>query len=306
MRVGQNITQNEVFLNMERAVQSLPMPFCDEKFHEHQRGVYGDSEISVYLNALGDFAFLYPQSDLDYSRYEPRVKRLGLEDYRKRNQVAERRFEKIEHYFGGPLEVLEIGSYDGAFVKLAKEWNPLLDLGSLETDDTTKPDRDKLVWLKQYSEFRELFEGGLVFDLVCFFHVLEHIIDPATFLNSCSRILRECGKIIVEVPSLDDPLLKLYACKDYERFFFQSQHPYVYSKESLRRLLKAHGFDVQCCIPHQRYGLENHLTWLTKGEPGGDETLRTIFSSIDAEYRRQLETSGQTDAVIVVAEKSKD
>jgi SAM-dependent methyltransferase len=218
---------------------------------------------------------------------------------------VERRFGKIRRYFSGSLKVLEIGSYDGAFLSLAKEWNPQLDLASLETDASTKPNRDQLSWLTQYSDFLELLEEGLHFDIVCLFHVLEHIDDPPDFLKSCSQVLKTDGKIIVEVPSLDDPLLKLYHLEEYEKFYFQSQHPYVYSAKSLYRLLEANRFRIQQCIPHQRYGLENHLTWLSEGRPGGNETLRDIFSTIDAQYRERLETAGYADAVIIVAERMK-
>jgi SAM-dependent methyltransferase len=142
------------------------------------------------------------------------------------------------------------------------------------------------------------------FDLVCFFHVLEHIADPAVFLASCLKTMKANGKIIIEVPSLDDPLRKLYQIKEYEQFYFQAQHPYVYSPKSLSRLLRTNGFNVVACLGHQRYGLENHLTWLAKRQPGGDETFRRMFSSVDAGYRKQLEISGFTDAVIVIAERS--
>lgn len=281
------------------------MPFNHEDFYEHRRGIYDHPDISVYLNKERDFAFLCPQPKVNYFLYQPRVKRLNLEDYRKYNQVVERRFPKISSYFNRPLRVLEIGSYDGAFLRLAKEWNPQLDLVSLEIDVRTKQDRDQSNWLKQYSSFSELFEEGLHFDLVCFFHVLEHIIDPSDFLGSCAKVLNRDGKIIVEVPSLHDPLLKLYGSKEYEKFYFQVQHPYAYSAHSLCRLLEANHFSIQRCLLHQRYGLENHLTWLAENRPGGNEILRNIFSTIDQGYRERLEAEGYGDAVIVVAERAK-
>ena len=291
-------------LDIHQVVQTLPAPFNEEEFHEYRRGIYDHPEISVYLNERRDFAFLYPQPRFDYSHYQSRVKRLKLTDYRKRNQVIERRFEKIRSYFSGPLRVLEIGSSDGAFLRLAKKWNTGLDLVSLETDADTKRDRDQLSWLKQCSDFNELVEKDFRFDIVCFFHVLEHIADPAAFLNSCSKVLAPDGRIIVEVPSLDDPLLKLYHSKEYEGFYFQAQHPYVYSANSLCRLLEAHCYRIERCMPHQRYGLENHLTWLTEHRPGGNETLRTMFASIDVQYRKQLEAAGCADSVVVVAEST--
>jgi len=249
-----------------------------------------------------DFAFLYPQPPFNYTQYNPRFQRLNLCEYRKRNQVIEKRYEKIKSYLVGPLSVLEIGSFDGAFLRLARERNDKLALASLEVDTNTQAARDQPDWLKQYISFEELYESNVRFDLVCFFHVLEHIADPASFLSSCTKALKPKGRVIVEIPSLDDPLRTLYKIEEYEDFYFQVQHPYVYSAKSLCRLLEQNGFHIITCVGHQRYGLENHLTWLAKRQPGGDPTLQTMFSSIDEQYRQRLEASGYTDAVIVIAE----
>jgi len=83
-------------------------------------------------------------------------------------------------------------------------------------------------------------------------------------------------------------------------FYFQAQHPYVYSASSLKRLLVGYGWHIECVYPHQRYGLGNHLTWLMEQRTGGTESLRALFASVDASYRYALERAGQTDAVIVV------
>jgi hypothetical protein len=47
--------------------------------------------------------------------------------------------------------------------------------------------------------------------------------------------------------------------------------------------------------------LENHLTWLGRRRPGGDEALRELFEPLDGAYRERLEASSFADAVIVVA-----
>jgi hypothetical protein len=80
---------------------------------------------------------------------------------------------------------------------------------------------------------------------------------------------------------------------DYRQFYFQTQHPYVYSSRSVARLLEQNGFQVNHFIPHQRYGLENHMTWLSEHRPGGNETLRALFEPTDASYRAQLEDAGK-------------
>ena len=175
-------------------------------------------------------------------------------------------------------------------------------MSSLEVDTKKRADRDQLEWLRQYGSFQEVIEQGEHLDIVCFFHVLEHVINPAEFLTSCRKVLKPNGKIILEVPSLDDPLRRLYQAEEYEKFYFQAQHPYNYSAGSLSRLLGANGFTVRECIAHQRYGLENHLTWLARKRPGGDEVLREMFAPIDDQYRARLEAGGLADAVIVIAE----
>ncbi len=283
------------------AVQNLPAPFNQEQFFEYRRGIYEHPEILVYMNEAEDFAFLFPQPSFDYLDYSPRVERLNLGEYRKRNQIVEKRFEKIRGYFVGPLDVLEIGSFDGAFLRLIKEHNQHLKLASLEIDLKKKHERDQLRWLTQYASFEELIEQGVRFDLVCVFHVLEHVVNPAEFLMLCSQVLKPNGRIIVEVPSLDDPLRKLYGIEEYERFYFQAQHPFNYSQRSISRLLAANGFSIRESLAHQRYGLENHLTWLIRRRPGGDEAFRGIFAPIDDHYRERLEVAGLVDAVIVIA-----
>ncbi len=107
--------------------------------------------------------------------------------------------------------------------------------------------------------------------------------------------------MVIEVPSMDDPLISLYRSEPYRRFYFQRQHPYVYTLHSLARLLEHTPLEVERKIPHQRYGLENHLQWLADGTPGGNETYREIFGDREDEYMRALERFGRTDAVIFIA-----
>ena len=106
--------------------------------------------------------------------------------------------------------------------------------------------------------------------------------------------------MIIEVPSLDDPLSSLYKSPAHRDFYFQKQHPYVYSAKSLRRVLEHHGFRVEI-VPYQRYGLENHLQWLSAGKPGGNAEFARTFQSCDAAYRAALEASGLTDTVFAIA-----
>jgi len=95
-------------------------------------------------------------------------------------------------------------------------------------------------------------------------------------------------------------LLSLYGSTAYRDFYFQRQHPFVYSAASLRRVLGHEGYTAEM-IPYQRYGLENHLGWLTAGKPGGNAQFRALFAGGEAGYTAAPEGRGRTDTVFAVA-----
>jgi len=51
----------------------------------------------------------------------------------------------------------------------------------------------------------------------------------------------------------------------------------------------------------QRYGLSNHLEWLSKGKPGGNSKLENLFNSINNDYINILEKEGITDTIFIIA-----
>jgi len=289
-------------MSLEETIQRLPHPFDCDTFTFLQRGTYDVPDTEVHINESGDFAFLYPLPQVDYVTYIPRVKALSLSTYKQTLSVVSRRFDKIEPWFTGIHRILEIGAGDARFLTHVKALFPNLTVASLEIDQNTKSDRDRFPALRQYGAFQEIRQARETFDRICMFHVLEHVIDPLQLLADCLAYLAPEGRLIIEVPSLDDPLLSLYHCQAYRKFYFQSQHPYIYSARSLSRLLEQATMQAEKVIPYQRYGLENHLNWLSVGKPGGDERLRQIFAASEDEYRKALERSGCSDTVIVVGQ----
>jgi SAM-dependent methyltransferase len=137
-------------------------------------------------------------------------------------------------------------------------------------------------------------------DVICLFHVFEHLADPGSWLASARRLLAPGGQLIIEVPSLDDPLFSLFKCSAHYEFYFQKQHPFVYAGESLRRVLEHHAFTVEI-RPYQRYGIENHLAWLSSGKPGGNTEFAEIFANCESRYKAALECRGLTDTIFAIA-----
>ena len=288
-------------MTLETAIGTLPAPLNKEKYCKLRRGIWNDEDVCVMINEKRDFTFLYPRPSMDYSEYVPRSQALGLKAYRATNQVIEQRFEKVRELLATASSVVEIGGADGAFLDAAHTENPDLVCACIEPDENTKEMRDRLGWLKQYSDFDAAMAENFRYDAVVLFHVFEHIEEPGSFLENCRKLLDDGGRLILEVPALSDPLLSLFEHSGYEQFYFQKQHPYVYTADSLGRVLAHSGFRVNRTIMHQRYGLENHLGWLCHGKPGGDEKFRKLFATLDSDYRRVIEESGNADSVIIEA-----
>jgi hypothetical protein len=164
------------------------------------------------------------------------------------------------------------------------------------------PQRNACPWLRQFDDFTAAGRSGIRSKAIDFFHVFEHLEEPSAFLRECAALLAPGGHAITEIPALTDPSRGLYDIAAYQDFNFQRQHPYVYSGNPLARVLKHNGFKIQKPTPYQRYGIENHLLWLDKGVPGGNEEFRRLFTQIDDGYRAALEASAKTDTFISVAE----
>jgi len=279
-------------------IKNLPSPLNKEKFSLLKKGIWDNNKIDVFINKKKDFTFLFPQPEVNYEKYVPRKKKIGLTAYKEKIVIQEnqRRYFKIHNHFNDCKNLLEIGSGDGKFLKLINSKNKKIQLSSLEKDSASNRNYKKIKWLKTFTDFSQI--NGK-FDIICFFHVLEHIYQPDIFLKKIKNIMSTNAKIILEVPSLTDPIRNLYKVKEYTNFFFQSQHPYTYTSKSLKRILKKN-FIIQDTIHFQRYGIDNHFSWLVKKIPGGDEELLNLFKKTNENYIEDLEKSKNTDSVIMI------
>lgn len=111
----------------------------------------------------------------------------------------------------------------------------------------------------------DIFDWNEEVDMVTLFHVLEHITEPHEFLRKVHSILATGGRLVIEVPNIDDALVGLDL---YKAFYFQNAHCSYFNPQTLRGLLNRTGFVVSKEIRLQRYSIDNHLHWLLKSKPG--------------------------------------
>jgi len=147
-------------------------------------------------------------------------------------------------------------------------------------------------------------DAGGEFDLVTAFHVVEHLPDPIATLRRLATCLKDSGRLVVEVPSSEDALLTLYDNEAFQRFTYWSQHLFLFSAATLRRLADAAGLKVISVQQFQRYPLSNHLYWLSRNQPGGHH----LWSFLDTPglrdaYQASLAGVGKCDTLIAHLEK---
>ena len=137
------------------------------------------------------------------------------------------------------------------------------------------------------------------YDIITMFHVLEHIPYQIETLKELKKKLTKNGKIIVEVPSANDLLLKL---KEFKKFTFWSEHLILHTENSLRKILKVSGFKKINIKYYQRYNFSNHLGWFIKRMPGGHDSYKNISDAkINKEYSDYLIRRKSTDTLIAIA-----
>ena len=140
-------------------------------------------------------------------------------------------------------------------------------------------------------------------DLIFMFHVLEHIHDPIEFLKEVKKKLSPGGKVIIEVPNVDDILVSTYKIKKHLDFYWEIAHNYYFSKETLGKVLEKAGYRYEM-YPLQRYDLSNHMHWMLKGKPGGQGYFNTIFTqSLLDEYEKTLKEKFLCDTIYAIAKK---
>tara|TARA_Y100001970_G_scaffold286120_1_gene407506 strand:- start:19981 stop:20910 length:930 start_codon:yes stop_codon:yes gene_type:complete len=286
---------------IKKYISNLPKPLNKDIFSLFQKGIFRKRNISVYINQRNDFIFLYPFKDFNYKKYTPRVSILNLRKYKEKLKVFENRFARISKFFPNKGNIIEIGGGNGKFLQICKQSLPNIKFHILEPDNETKKERTKIKWLVEHNNIDELIKNSIKFDIVMLFHTFEHIKNLDDFLFKLKKITKKNGKIIIEIPVLNDPLLGLYNIKKFKEFYFSLQHPYVYSNDSFKKVIKYNKLKIKKFIPYQRYGIENHLNWLIKNKPGGNPKFKKIFSLLEQQYKNELEKSLNNDTAIIIA-----
>ena len=150
----------------------------------------------------------------------------------------------------------------------------------------------------------ELTKSSAKFDLVTLFHVVEHFYNPKIEFARILDILHPGGILVIETPNSEDALLTEYQNEAFCNFTYWSHHPMLHSSLSLTNLVSAEGYKDVDVRGIQRYGIANHLYWMTHQKAGGHIYWGDKFSqSTELAYAQDLIDRGKADTLWLQATK---
>lgn len=211
-----------------------------------------------------------------------------------------RRYRFLKNYIINK-KVIDFGCGAGGFLKYISKYVKKADGIELEKAMQQSFMERKL---NVYTSYENAAQSKKKWDILTAFHVVEHLVDPKEILLKLSKLLKDNGKIIIEVPNSEDALLTLYENKAFQNFTYWSQHLYLFNDDNLKELAKQAKLKVEWIKHVQRYALSNHLFWLSKGKPGGHKVWKFLNNVyLNRNYEKQLASKGITDTIMICLKK---
>ena len=84
--------------------------------------------------------------------------------------------------------------------------------------------------------------SGENFDVIIFYHVVEHLSDPISAIKKINKLLKKGGKLIIGTPDFDSGAARRYGSNF--RLLHDKTHISLFSCDSMHRYLRDHGFKI--------------------------------------------------------------
>lgn len=166
----------------------------------------------------------------------------------KRNFLNERDF-KIKNWYGNAIKfvnnfknisILDIGCGLGYFLSALnsdiKKFG--IEDSSFACDYIRKNFQDISI---KTGDYKELENYKQKFDIIMFYHVIEHLEKPGESIELIKRYLKNDGYLIIGTPNVDSIVSKIFK-KNFRHYI--PAHICLYGEKSLKDLLKKNNFEI--------------------------------------------------------------
>jgi SAM-dependent methyltransferase len=290
----------------------LLCPLCSgekfEKIYNRVRHTKNSSiEKCVTCGLIFQYPYMPPAEEKEFyeKQFPEYMKKRGAASetepaahFETHKKEALRRLEYIRPYLNESASALELGSSTGFFID---EIRPFVkDVCGVEPGELYA-DFANSRGIKTYGALDEI--KAAKFDIIFSFYVFEHLRNPIEFLNKLKENITDNGKVIFEVPGVDDILVSFYKTPEILDFHWQLAHYFYYSAETLKKTFEKCGYKVLEVKYNQRYDISNHIHWLKEKKPGGLGRYTDIFGDkLNKVYKDNLISLGLSDTVTIFAQ----
>lgn len=130
--------------------------------------------------------------------------------------------------------LLEVGCANGPFLTLAKDLGADVLGIDICVDLVEEAQRNGL-----NCQVARIDELAATFDIICFWDVIEHVLDPRRFLGHVRRLSRSGTHLFIQTPRYDR-IAELFG--ESWRYLMPIEHVILYSLEKLTAVLEEFGF----------------------------------------------------------------
>ena len=220
--------------------------------------------------------------------------------YNKMKDDNQRRVELISKLTPKHGSILELGSGHGFFLDTMKKKG--YKITGIEVSKAKRKISQQISSTKTLDiDITQTIPDIGTFDTIVFFQVLEHISKPVEFLKNCKKLLKPTGKIVAEVPNLDDFQLQLN--DSYKKFYWQIAHINYFTPKIFKKVFHDSGLKHTKIFGCQRYSLENMIYWRLNNKPQIDVpsfTLPEDLHWIELFYKNKLVNSLKCDTILAI------
>jgi SAM-dependent methyltransferase len=167
--------------------------------------------------------------------------------------------------------LLDVGAGTGAFASTMQKagWK----VTGLEPDDTARQNAKQQFHIELHTPDQLHHQPASHYDAITMWHVLEHVHDLHSYLNTFSRILKQQGTLIIAVPNYTSYDADVY--QEHWAAYDVPRHLYHFSPNSMDILVEQHGMQV---VAHRPMWFDSfYVSMLSEQYKSGFNNIFTAF-----------------------------
>lgn len=197
------------------------------------------------------------------------------------------------------LKILDIGCGNGFFMEEAMEMGIKNVFGIEPSIDSVKKASLEIKKNIKCDVLRPHQFRNNSFDIICFFHTLDHVFNPNVFLDTVQNLLKKNGKVICVVHDTDGLSVRLFGEKSP---IFDIEHIYLFNKKNLAKIFRKNKLKpLQVLSVRNRYPIGYWLKLMPITKNLKDNLIR--FLSLTG--LGNVPVSINAGNMVIVAEKTK-